>query len=237
MAARGKRPPYLIVEPDAELARALTIKLGRHAPTVLATTLAEARIAVADRDRWSGVVVELRLPDGGGLELIEQMRVGQPELTALMLSRLHDPSLFAEDPSDKTILAPKPPPAAALSAFLVRSLGITKPVSSLPPMAKRTPPPGAHRPPPGAEDRERFLARARVVRTEAERSGLTSREQQVVGLFVEGRSPDEALSQLNMQSDEYEEIVASILAKTGAHNMGQLALRLVKEAMSEVEPT
>ncbi len=231
---RAKRPPYLIVEPDIELARALTLKLGRHAPTVLCNSVAEARIAIYDRDKWSGLVTELRLPDGGGLELLDEMRRRQPELTALLLSRLHDPSLVSDEPTERTLLAPKPPPGAALSAFLVRSLGITRPVSSLPPLAKRTPPPGAHRPPPGAEDRDRFLARARVVRAEAERARLTSREQQVVGLFVEGRSPDETLTQLHMQPAEYDEVVASILSKTGAHNMGQLALRLVKEAMSEV---
>ena len=229
---RAKRAPYLIVEPDAQLARALTLKLARHAPTVLAASLAEARIVVHDRPRWSGVIVEMKLPDGGGLELVNEMRCNQPELVALILSRLHDPSLLSDGADERTLMSPKPPPSGALSAFLVRTLGITKPVSSLPPNRSRTPAPGS-RPPPAAVDKERFLARARAVKAEAERSGLSPREQQIVGLFVEGRSPDEALAQLKLDAHEYEILVESVLAKTGAHNMGQLALQLVKRAMEE----
>jgi len=228
---RGQRPPYLIVEPDPELAKQLTIKLGRHAPTVVAGSMAEAKILANERDLWSGICTELRLPDGSGLELVERMRQAQPELCALVLSRLHDPSLVGDDAvQQKTILAPKPVPGKALSAFLVKSLGIRRPVSSLPPVkARGTPPPSV---PPKEANRDFYEARVDAVRSEAKKGGLTDEETLIVGMTVEGRSPDETIKELGIDPRDWDKRVASILEKTAAHNMGQLALRIVKDAMS-----
>jgi DNA-binding NarL/FixJ family response regulator len=229
---RGKRPPYLIIEPDPELAKQLTVKLGRHAPTVVAGSLAEARILVNERDTWSGVCTELRLPDGAGLDLVERMRRNQPDLCALVVSSLHDPSLLGgETTTPKTILASKPIAGKALSAFLVESLGIQKAVSSLPPVADRggSTPPSV---PPKQQDRDFKEARVDAVRAEAKKGGLTDEETLIVGMMVEGRSPDETIQELGIDPKEWDARVASILDKTSAHNMGQLALRIVKDAMS-----
>ncbi len=229
---RGKRPPYLIIEPDPELAKQLTVKLGRHAPTVVAGSLAEARILVNERDSWSGVCTELRLPDGLGLDLVKRMRKSQPDLCALVLSRLHDPALLGDDSAgaSKTILAAKPVPGRALSAFLVESLGIQRPVSSLPPVADREKTPPSV--PPKQQNRDFYEARVDAVRAEAKKGGLTDEETLIVGMIVEGRSPDETIEELGIDPKDWDARVGSILQKTGAHNMGQLALRIVKDAMA-----
>jgi DNA-binding NarL/FixJ family response regulator len=228
---RGQKPPYLIVEPDPVLARQLTIKLGRHAPTVVAGSVAEAKILANERDAWSGICTELRLPDGSGLDLVERLRRNQPELCALVLSRLHDPALLGQEAHGKrTILASKPVPGQALSAFLVESLGIKRPESSLPPVRERGEPPPSV--PPKEANRDFYEARVDAVRAEAKKGGLTDEETLIVGMTVEGRSPDETIKELGIDPRDWDTRVASILDKTNAHNMGQLALRIVKEAMS-----
>ena len=230
MVDRAQRPPYLIVEPDPSLARQLTIKLGRHAPTIVASTMAEAKILIDERERWSGICTELRLPDGSGLELIDRMRMPQPKLCAMVLSSLHDPSLLGNHADDGcTLLTTKPPPGGAISAFLVETLGINRPVSNLPP-------PTAHAPlmpsvPPREENRDLYEARVDAVRKEAKRAGLSNEETRILGLMVEGRPPEEAIAAVKLDPADWESRVASILRKTGAHNMGQLALRIVKESM------
>ncbi len=227
---RGKRPPYLIIEPDPELARQLTVKLGRHAPTVVAGSIAEARILVNERDRWSGVCTELRLPDGSGLDLVAEMRTSQSDLCALVMSRLHDPSLLGDsDERPKTLLASKPIAGKALSAFLVESLGIQNAVSSMPPRDQGATPPSV---PPKHQDRDFYESRVDAVRAEAKKGGLTDEETLIVGMAVEGRSPDETIRELGIDPKDWDARVATILDKTGAHNMGQLALRIVKDAMS-----
>jgi DNA-binding NarL/FixJ family response regulator len=160
------------------------------------------------------------------------MRGRQPGLVALVLSRLHDPALLGGDADEATILAGKPPSSAALSAFLVRSLGLKtpmKPISSLPPR-RHTPP--SHTPIPDNLD-PAFVRRMEHVKEEAHRHGLTVQEQQILGLSVEGRSPDDAMRALHIDASAYEAAIRSILMKTGAHNMGQLALRIVRDAMRE----
>lgn len=227
---RANRAPYLIVEPDPTLARQLTLKLGRHAPTIVASTMAEARILIDEREGWSGVCTELRLPDGSGLDLIERMRQPQPQLCALVLSSLHDPSLLGDRDDDRcTLLTTKPPPGGAISAFLVETLGIHRPVSNLPPATSKAPlMPSV---PPREENRGLYEARVDAVRNEAKRADLTHEETRILGLIVEGRSPDEAIAEVGLNPADWDTRVASILNKTGAHNMGQLALRVVKESM------
>ncbi|MBW2461373.1 MAG: hypothetical protein JRH11_06985 [Deltaproteobacteria bacterium] len=231
MVDRAQRPPYLIVEPDPTLARQLTLKLGRHAPTIVASTVAEAKILIDERDRWSGIITELRLPDGSGLDLIDRMRQPQPKLCAMVLSSLHDPSLLGDYAADgSTLLTTKPPPGGALSAFLVETLGINRPISNLPPPTSQAP--SMPSVPPREENRGLYEARVDAVRREAKRAGLSDEETRILGLMVEGRSPDEAIAAVKLEPAAWDSRVASILQKTGAHNMGQLALRIVKESMA-----
>jgi DNA-binding response OmpR family regulator len=82
---------FLIVEPDRDTADILgQLCLELRAPRVT-HNLAEARRALGTRSRWAGVIQELELPDGSGLELLEQVRAKFPLLPVLVLTSLTDP--------------------------------------------------------------------------------------------------------------------------------------------------
>ena len=79
-------------ERNVQLARELTVFLGRHAPTVLASSVAEAGYTLADHGSWSGVVTEMRLPDGSGIEFLERLLEGAVTAppAVIVLSALED---------------------------------------------------------------------------------------------------------------------------------------------------
>jgi FixJ family two-component response regulator len=247
---RRRRPPFLVVEHDPKLARDLTIFLGRHAPTVLAASLADARYAVADHDRWSGVVAEMRMPDGSGLDLLQVLRRTHSGLHGLVLTGLHDPSLFQMSSDAETMFSPRPPEQRTLAAFVVTALGLDSPEtrrSSAPPgVPSMTPPSAGSGPGPKPKRDVRtlpelgpgdvpFMTRAAAVRDEAMASGLSTREMQVLGLVAEGREPVDTVRALGMDSDAYEAHLRRILAKTRSRNIDELVQRILFDARLRAE--
>jgi DNA-binding NarL/FixJ family response regulator len=76
----------LVVEDDATLARAL-VKIGSEIGKVhLARTVAEARVLLAKGFDWAAMVVDYRLPDGDGLELLALARRSYPETPAALFT-------------------------------------------------------------------------------------------------------------------------------------------------------
>ncbi|NDV52437.1 MULTISPECIES: response regulator transcription factor [unclassified Salipiger] len=76
----------LIVEDDPVLSEGLSVGLGLSGFTADAVaTLGDARAALADSD-FAGLVLDLMLPDGSGLELLSEIRRGGSELPVLLLT-------------------------------------------------------------------------------------------------------------------------------------------------------
>jgi PAS domain S-box-containing protein len=67
------RPRVLHVEDDADFRKVLAQSLGESAEWIGAATLAEADALVA-RERFDLVVLDIDLPDGSGLELLEKLK-------------------------------------------------------------------------------------------------------------------------------------------------------------------
>src|SRR5688572_4206547 len=80
------QPAILIVEDDAELARALGRFFRAHRPVETAGTLAEARAFLAQPREWSAVILDLMLPDGLGLDLLDEIRAKQMQMPVLVLT-------------------------------------------------------------------------------------------------------------------------------------------------------
>ncbi|WP_343502400.1 response regulator [Alloyangia pacifica] len=76
----------LIVEDDPVLSEGLSVGLGLSGFTADAVaTLGDARAALAGSD-FAGLVLDLMLPDGSGLELLSEIRRGGSELPVLLLT-------------------------------------------------------------------------------------------------------------------------------------------------------
>ncbi len=81
---------FLIVEPDQDTANVLSHLCRELRAPQVTRSLAEARRALSMRSRWAGVIQELVLPDGWGVDLLKEIRAKFPSLPVLVLTSLTD---------------------------------------------------------------------------------------------------------------------------------------------------
>jgi DNA-binding NarL/FixJ family response regulator len=79
------------VEDDAPVARTLGCCLQRHGDVTIASTVHDALIAYRSNSDWAALIVDVVLPDGSGLRLLEELRPSCPELPALVITGALDP--------------------------------------------------------------------------------------------------------------------------------------------------
>ena len=65
---------FLIVEDEPTLARTLARTFGRHGPVEVVYSMAAARVQLRAHEERTGVVLDLILPDGSGLDLLAEIR-------------------------------------------------------------------------------------------------------------------------------------------------------------------
>ena len=76
---------FLVVEDEESVRRLVGRSLGLHGQVETVGTCAAARMALRAR-RYDGVVVDVRMPDGSGLDLIELARKRNPGVSVLVLT-------------------------------------------------------------------------------------------------------------------------------------------------------
>ncbi len=74
------------MEDDPQTVRSLRYLLKGLGTIVVAQTAAEASAALADRSQWCGWIVDVGLPDGCGLALVEQVRPRFPGVPILFVT-------------------------------------------------------------------------------------------------------------------------------------------------------
>src|SRR5207248_11713280 len=77
---------FLRVEDDPAIARAIGRLLAKSRPTHHVSRVAEAKAALEDATSWTGLVVDIGLPDGSGLDVLSAAREKWPTLPALVLT-------------------------------------------------------------------------------------------------------------------------------------------------------
>jgi two-component system, repressor protein LuxO len=86
MLMESVEKPVLVVEDTALLSLLYENVLGRAGhPVAIAATLAEARAHLA-RDRFPLVLLDLQLPDGDGMALLEEVRARNPETRVIVIT-------------------------------------------------------------------------------------------------------------------------------------------------------
>jgi DNA-binding NtrC family response regulator len=90
-------PRFLIVDDEPLVSHQLASLIRRHgAEPAVACSVAQAELQLARDPRWTGFVVDIRLPDGSGLDLLRRARPAFPNTPALVLSAHLEPGFISE---------------------------------------------------------------------------------------------------------------------------------------------
>ncbi|EHQ91273.1 sigma-54-dependent transcriptional regulator [Desulfosporosinus youngiae] len=76
----------LILDDEAELRSVISKRLSRKGYEVLETGTIEDALALLRANLFDGVLLDLKLPDGNGLDFLEQIKVQQPDVQIIMLT-------------------------------------------------------------------------------------------------------------------------------------------------------
>ena len=76
----------LVIEDDPSILRGLQLNLGMEGYAVRSAAAGETGLALARGERFDLVVVDVMLPRLGGLEVVRELRVDDPDLPVLILS-------------------------------------------------------------------------------------------------------------------------------------------------------
>ena len=199
--------PVLVVEDDAPTLRAMVREVrGRFRP-VPCRTLADAQQAIEKLGTApAGVIVDVRLPDGSGLDLLTEIKKQFPGVGALVLTGRATPEIINRSNLLEAGFAVKPNAMDNLRAFL-RKL--------------------AEPPPP------KQVPLGDAVKWFVEEYGLTKREGDLVALLASGEPRTELADGLRVGEGTVKTHIKHILKKTGDRDVGELLARLLRGAPRE----
>ena len=180
-----------------------------------AGTVAEAREAMGDREADLGVV-DLSLPDGEGVELIEDLRQANPHFAALVLTASLDRAEHAR----------------AIEAGAAGVLHKSADVDEIMDATRRLAAGETLISPEELAEMLHLVGESREARASIEQ--LTRRELQVLKALAEGLSNKEIAERLHMSVDTERTHMMNILNKLGVHSRLQALLFAARHGLIEV---
>src|SRR5215213_276058 len=212
----------LLVEDHASFRQTLALVFD-HEPdfevVAQAGTVAEARLVMADREA-DLAVVDLSLPDGEGVELIEDLREDNPHFAALVLTASLDRAEYARaiEAGAAGVLHKSADVDDILDA--TRRLGEGEALISQEELLELLRLAGQNR-------EEELEARASIEQ-------ITPREQEVLQSLAEGLSNKEIAAKLHMSVDTERTHMMNILNKLGVHSRIQALLFAARHGLVEI---
>jgi two-component system response regulator DevR len=207
--APGRTLRLLIVD-DHEVVRQGLVALldGREGFQVVAEagTVAES-IEAAGRHQPDIVVMDVRLPDGSGIEACREIRAERPETRVVMLTSY---------PDEEAVLSAI---VAGASGYLLKEIRARNLVSALEAVGR-----GESLLDPAVT--EKVLERVRRIATGTltdELAQLTAQEQEILMLVAEGKTNEEIASEVFLSDKTVKNYVSSILAKLNLERRAQAA--------------
>lgn len=119
---------FLIGEDDSLLARAIA-RLMRPHESVVAGTVREALVALS-APGWTGLLVDIGLPDGSGLDVLVRARASGVESPAVILTGYLDAELLNTAYDLRAEYLVKPVSADRITRFVMRSTSATPRVAA-----------------------------------------------------------------------------------------------------------
>jgi FixJ family two-component response regulator len=201
---------FLVVEDDHGNAQTLMRLLRRFRATDVADSVWEARHVLFARKRWTGVVVDIGLPDGSGLDVASHVRKHFPLLPVLMLTGRNDRVAINRAHELRAEYVVKPATEADLFGFIRRAVAF-----------ERVP-----------DERLSWL-----IEELARNCELTPRETDVVAAVMANTPRERLLEQFQVTGNTLKSLVRHILRKTGHDSLDDLAKSLLYGALSGGETT
>lgn len=196
-----------LVDDHALVREGLRRAVGRQSNVEVVGEAASVReaLAVVNHTKPQVVVVDIRLPDGNGIDLCRELRQQDPTLGVVVLSMYG---------TREWLLKAR---EAGASAFVSKDAPAPEVVNAIRASAAA----------PG-----RFmtagLAEAVLSRPEQAGPGLTTRESQVLALLAEGHNVAEIADQLRIGRSTTKTHISSIYAKLGASNRAQVIMEAIR---------
>jgi DNA-binding NarL/FixJ family response regulator len=211
----GGRTLRLLVVDDHEIVRQGLVALldRREGFQVVAEagTMAES-IEAARRHEPDIVVMDVRLPDGSGIEACREIRAERPETRVVMLTSY---------PDEEAVLSAI---VAGASGYLLKQIRARDLVSALETVGR-----GESLLDPAVT--EKVLERIRTIATGTfidELAELTTQERKILMLVAEGKTNKEIASEVFLSDKTVKNYVSSILAKLNLERRAQAAAFVAK---------
>jgi len=218
--AKPERPLRILVVDDHEVVRqglvALLDRRDEFQVVAEAGTMAES-IAAARRFEPDLVVMDVRLPDGSGVEACREIRSARPETRVVMLTSY---------PDEEAVLSAI---IAGASGYLLKQIRGRDLVAALQSVAR-----GDSLLDPGVT--ERVLERVRRAATGGEQdelSQLTAQERKILLLVAEGKTNKEIAADVFLSDKTVKNYVSSILSKLNLERRAQAAAFVAKHHIGE----
>lgn len=189
---------FLIVDDEPLVQRALTSVLRRYGTCSATPSASDAKNKLGER--WDGLVIDVRLQDGDGLEVLASARKNRIRAPAVVLSGRVDHHIVNRTAELDARLVSKPCGTSELAPF----------VSDV--LLRRS------------NDR----ARAAVERAR-HRWSLSRRELEILEHALRARSRDQFLAESGIAPNTYKTHVRKLLEKTDYANLSTLAIDLLGE--------
>lgn len=113
-------PLLLLVEDHDAARRSFERLLSSTIEVLAASSCGAARRAWLDHDALAGAILDVHLPDGSGLDLVEPLRTAYPGLRILVMTADDDVGHIERAQLFGVEFVRKPPPAKNLLAFVAR---------------------------------------------------------------------------------------------------------------------
>ena len=172
-------------------------------------------IQAARRHEPDIVVMDVRLPDGSGIEACREIRAERPETRVVMLTSY---------PDEEAVLSAI---VAGASGYLLKQIRARDLVSALETVGR-----GESLLDPAVT--EKVLQRIRTIATGAftdELSQLTAQEQKILMLVAEGKTNKEIAAEVYLSDKTVKNYVSSILSKLNLERRAQAAAFVAKHRM------
>jgi DNA-binding NarL/FixJ family response regulator len=214
----------LLVEDHVSFRQALAFMFEREPEFRVvgeAGSVAEARELPAESLRDAEVaVVDLGLPDGDGLELIEYFSSGEPQVMTLVLSASLEAGRFAR----------------AVEAGAAGVLHKATPITEIVDAVRRLKAGEELLSPAEVLEMLRLVSRERQENQEASQTieRLTSREREILGALAEGLESREIAEKMNITVETERTHMVNILHKLGVHSRLQALLFAVRHGVVRI---
>jgi DNA-binding NarL/FixJ family response regulator len=209
------RPLRLLVVDDHEVVRQGLVSLldrrDQFQVVAEAGTVEEA-IAMADRHVPDLVIMDVRLPDGSGIEACREIRAAHPATRVVMLTSY---------PDEEAVLSAI---VAGASGYLLKQVRARDLVAALESVGR-----GESLLDPAVT--EKVLERVRRIATtpyDDELAQLTAQEQKILLLVAEGKTNKEIAAEVFLSDKTVKNYVSSILSKLNLQRRAQAAAFVAK---------